>query len=87
MIRQINNTELLAYLKERDTVFQSMEYDVKWDDEKLSHYNHFKAVYNALPQLEKDIWYLTRTLGAKKTASLMQVSDRYIRLKMKKIGL
>ena len=87
MIRQIDNKELLSYLKEREAVFQSMEHYVKWDDEKLSHYNRFKTAYNALSQLEKDIWYLTKTLGARKTASLMQVSEEYIRLKMKKIGL
>ena len=79
MIRQIDNKELLSYLKERDAVFQSMEYDVKWDDEKLSHYNRFKAAYNDIPQLKKDIWYLTKTLGARKTADLMQFSEYYIR--------
>ena len=44
MIRQIDNKELLSYLKERDAVFQSMEYDVKWADEKLSHYNRLRLL-------------------------------------------
>lgn len=87
MIRQIENDELLALLKERDEVFEQMEYSIEWDDEKLSHYNAFKKAYSELSQLEKDIWYLVKTIGVRKTASLMQVSDKYIRLKMKKIAL
>lgn len=86
MIRQINNEELLSYLKERDEVFEQLEYQTEWDDISLAHYNSFKKSYNSLTQLEKDIWYLAKTIGTRRTAELMQVSQRYIRGKLKVIA-
>lgn len=83
MIKKVNNVELLALLNDREAVFEGCVGN--WDDEQLSQFLAFKGKYNSLTQLQKDIYYLYLIIGSKKTAELMQVSQRFINYKVKEI--
>lgn len=85
MMRTIKNAELLEILKERPDVLSDLEGD-DWDDTQLSSFQRWKARYESLSQLDKDIWYCVTILGWIKTAELMQCSKSLLYKKMKKIN-
>lgn len=75
-------------LKNRDMYFQSIaDEDVRLlDDDGLERYNRFITRYNALNQLEKDVWYLSTQMMKKELADLYGVSRSYITQLCKKIN-
>lgn len=85
MIRTIKNDELLRLISQRDAIFQGIELEEHFDDERLEKWREFKVNYEKLTPMQKDIWYLHTIIGTGKTAALMQVSKRFIQLKMKEI--
>lgn len=85
MIRTIENDELLRLLSQRDAIFQGIELEEHFDDERLKKWREFRVNYEKLTPMQKDIWYLHSIIGTSKTATLMQVSKRFIQLKMREV--
>lgn len=81
-LRRINieyNAEIIRLLSEREGVLATF-FDLRHaDDEQLAIYTTFMRKYEALEQIDKDIFYLCITINPTRTAKLLQVSAHYIR--------
>lgn len=85
MVQITNNDDLLKVLRDREVTLASLTSVESWDDWQLNKINTFKVRFNALTQLEKDLYWVYLMVGFTKGAKMFNLNIETYKKRIKRI--